>query len=246
MQSLIQLAAEAVRQTQQAQAVVSHNLANASTTAFKADMYHAESQYLMGGVNAASATAVARDAGVDFAPGTATFTGRDLDIAISGEGWMKVLAPDGTEALSRRGDLRVDVNGQLTNAQGHGIFGEGGPIALPPFSQLSIGGDGTISIVPLGEPPTSLVVIDRIALVNPPVDQISKANNGMFVADNMADLQPDASVRLAVGSLESSNVNPITAMVEMIELARTFEQHVKTMKSAEELDTASASLMRLE
>ena len=246
MQTIIQLTAEAARQTQLAQSVVSHNLANASTTAFKADLYQAESQYVVGGINAASATAVSRDAAVDFAPGSVQFTGRDLDVAITGEGWFKVIAPDGTEALSRRGDFRVDINGQLTNVQGHQVLGEGGPIALPEFSQLSIGMDGTISLVPLGEPPTSVVVLDRIALVNPAVEQIRKGDNGLFFADDLANLAPDASVRLSVGSLETSNVNPIAAMVEMIELARSFEQHVQTMKSAEELDTSSASLMRIE
>ena len=246
MQSVLQIAAEAARQAQLAQSVVSHNLANASTTAFKADLYQAESAYLKGGLNESSATTTQREMGVDFSPGNVQFTGRDLDVAITGQGWMMVLADDGTQALSRRGDLRVDVNGQLIDGQGRALMGEGGPVALPPFSQMTIASDGTISIVPLGEPPTTVAVIDRLLLVNPPSDDISKGVDGLFRTQDMGNLAPDASVRLSVGALETSNVNTISAMVEMIELARSFESHVQTMKSSEELDTSSASLMRLE
>lgn len=246
MQSVLQIAAEAARQTQLAQAVVSHNLANASTTAFKADLYQAESAYIRGGHSSPGATTFVQDSGVDYSPGNVQFTGRDLDVAITGEGWMKVLDDNGQSALSRRGDLRVDVNGQLTDAQGRAIMGGGGPIALPPFSQLTIASDGTVSIVPLGEPPTTVAVIDRIMLLNPDASELQKGTDGLFRTENVDALDPDANVRLSVGALETSNVNTIAAMVQMIELARSFESHVQTMKSTEELDTSSASLMRLE
>lgn len=246
MQSVLQIAAEAARQTQLAQSVLSHNLSNASTTAFKADLLQAESRYMAGGARQSGATSVSGEHGVDYSPGNIHFTGRELDVAITGQGWMKVLTEDGTEALSRRGDLRIDTNGQMFNARGDNVMGEGGPIALPPFSQLSIATDGTVSIVPLGEPPTTVVVIDRIMLVNPPTEDIEKGLDGQYRTENMDGLAPDASVRLSVGALESSNVNSVSAMVQMIELARSFESHVQTMKTSEELDTSSAGLMRLE
>jgi len=231
MQSILQIAAEAARQTQLAQSVVSHNLANASTTAFKADLYQAESLYVLGGSHATGVTARVRDHGIDYSPGNIQFTGRDLDVAITTEGWMKVVTEDGTQGLSRRGDLRVDVNGQLIDAQGNAMMGEGGPITLPPFSQMTIASDGTISIVPLGEPPTTVAVIDRLMLVNPPAADLRKGPSGLYDVDNIDNLDADANVRLSVGALETSNVNPISAMVEMIELARSFESHVQTMKS---------------
>lgn len=246
MMSITQLAAHAARQAQQAQAVVTHNLANSGTTGFKADLYQAESLYIEGGALDVAVTTGSHGKGVDFSPGTVTQTGRDLDIAITGDGWLQVVADDGTLALSRRGDLRVDTDGFLKDATGKTLMGNGGPISLPPYSSLSIGTDGTISIVPLGELPTSLVAIDRLMLVNPPEEQLEKGLDGMVRAPNMEALEPDANVRIAVGALETSNVSSIGAMVEMIELARTFEQHVQTIKSAEELDASSSSIMKLE
>ena len=246
MANIAHLAAYAARQVQQAQAVVTHNLANSGTTGFKADLFQAESLYIDGGALDSSVITGSHGKGVDFSPGTVTQTGRDLDIAITGEGWLQVVADDGTLALSRRGDLRVDTDGFLKDATGKTLMGNGGPISLPPYSSLSIGSDGTISIVPLGELPTSLVVLDRLMLVNPPEEQLQKGLDGMVRAPNMASLQPDANVRIAVGALETSNVSSVGAMVEMIELARTFEQHVQTIKSAEELDASSSSIMKLE
>ena len=246
MQNVLQIAAEGARQAQLAQAVVSHNLANASTTAFKADLFQAQSQYLTGDYIDPSATTSVREMGVNLAEGNVQFTGRDLDVAITGDGWFKVLTADGNSGLSRRGDFRVDLAGQLVDSQGNAVMGQGGPITLPPYSQLTIASDGTVSIVPLGEPPTAVAVIDRLMLLNPPKDAIKKDLSGVFTVDGIDGLDPDANVRLSVGALETSNVNPINAMVQMIELSRQFESHVQTMKNMKELDTSSASLMRLE
>ncbi|MCH1491198.1 MAG: flagellar basal body rod protein FlgF [Luminiphilus sp.] len=246
MSNIAHLAAHAARQVQQAQAVVTHNLANSGTTGFKADLFQAESLYIDGGPLDSAVITGSHGKGVDFSPGTVTQTGRDLDIAITGEGWLQVVADDGTLALSRRGDLRVDTDGFLKDATGKTLMGNGGPVSLPPYSSLSIGSDGTISIVPLGELPTSVVAIDRLMLVNPPEEQLEKGLDGMVRAPNMESLEPDATVRVAVGALETSNVSSVGAMVEMIELARTFEQHIQTIKSAEELDASSSSIMKLE
>lgn len=246
MANIAHLAAHAARQVQQAQAVVTHNLANSGTTGFKADLYLAESLYMEGGALGSAVMAGSHGKGVDFSPGAVTQTGRDLDIALTGNGWLQVVADDGTLALSRRGDLRVDTDGFLKDATGKTLMGNGGPISLPPYSSLSIGSDGTISIVPLGELPTSLVVLDRLMLVNPPAEQLEKGLDGMVRAPDMEALEPDANVRIAVGALETSNVSSVGAMVEMIELARTFEQHIQTIKSAEELDASSSSIMKLE
>ena len=157
-----------------------------------------------------------------------------------------MVADDGTLALSRRGDLRVGTDGLLKDATGKTIMGNGGPVSLPPYSSLSIGTDGTISIVPMGELPTNIVALDRLMLVNPPPEALVKGADGMIRVANMDNLEPDANVRVAVGALETSNVSPVGAMVEMITLARSFEQHIQTIKSAEELDASSASIMKLE
>ena len=244
MSNIANLAAQSAREIQQAQAVVTHNLANSGTTGFKADLYQAQSSYL----NAADVTGTAGSNGsaLDYSAGAIAQTGRDLDVAITGDCWFQVVANDGTLALSRRGDLRVGTDGILKDATGKTIMGNAGPVSLPPYSSLSIGTDGTISIVPMGELPTNIVALDRLMLVNPPVEQLVKSADGMVRVEDMNRLEPDANVRVAVGALETSNVSPVGAMVEMITLARSFEQHIQTIKSAEELDASSASIMKLE
>ena len=246
MNSVIQIAAEAARKVSQAQALVTNNLANAGTTAFKADLYAAQTNYL--GVSSRDASAIPSTplTAVDFGGGSLVATGRELDIAINGQGWMQVLTPQGEEVLSRRGDLRIENNGNLIDAAGNQIMGEGGPINLPPASTINIGVDGTISLIPLGEAPVAGATVDRILLVNPNPADLEKGLDGHIRANQDANLEPDAAVNIVVGSLESSNVNSVAAMVQMIELSRSFESHVKTMQSADELDDSSASLMRLE
>ena len=238
MSTVLQVAAAASRQIANAQAVVTHNLANAGTTAFKADLFYAEQGYANKGEAGASA--------VDFRAGNIAYTGRDLDIAIAGDGWMQVITPAGEEILSRRGDLRIDPNGNLIDAEQNQILGDGGPINVPADSQVTIGADGTVSFIPRGETALGTVVTGRILLVNPAPETLTKGLDGNIRAEGQANLEPAADVQLAVGALETSNVNPIASMVQMIELSRSFEGHIQTMKSADELDASSASLMRLE
>jgi flagellar basal-body rod protein FlgF len=142
--------------------------------------------------------------------------------------------------------LRVDPTGNLVDAEQNQILGDGGPINVPADSQVTIGADGTISFIPRGETALGTVVTGRISLVNPNPDNLTKGLDGNIRAEDQANLEPAAEVQLAVGALETSNVNPIASMVQMIELSRSFEGHIQTMKSADELDASSASLMRLE
>ena len=238
MNNVLQLASMASAKIANAQALVTHNLANASTTAFKADLFYAEQGYASSGETGS--------ASVDFRSGNMVFTGNDLDIAVSGDGWMQVLTPSGEEVLSRRGDLRVDANGALVDAEQNQILGDSGPITVPADSRVTIGADGTVSHIPKGESAVATVTTARILLVNPDPDTLTKGLDGKIRANADANLEPTADVQLAVGALESSNVNPIASMVQMIELSRSFESQIQTMKSADELDASSASLMRLE
>lgn len=246
MDHLLYIAASGANEAMLAQAANSHNLANASTSGFKSDLIHAQSSYLLGeGLNS-RVYGMAREQGTDLRAGAIETTGRDLDIAVAGEGWIAVQAPDGGEALTRRGDLRVDEFGLLRNGAGEPVLGDAGPVALPPFSSLTIGADGTVSIVPLGEQANAVVALDRIRLLNPPRAVIEKGADGLLRVNDGVETGPDAGVRLATGSLESSNVNPVESMVRMIELSRQFESHVRLMNTAQELDASSAQLMRLE
>jgi flagellar basal-body rod protein FlgF len=246
MDHLLYIAASGANEAMLAQAANSHNLANASTSGFRADLVAARSAYLRGEGVDSRVYGMVREQGVDLRAGTISETGNDLDVALATEGWLAIQAPDGGEALTRRGDLRVDEFGLLRNGAGHPVLGDAGPIALPPYSSLSIGVDGTVSIVPEGELPNAVVALDRIRLVNPAPGDIDKGADGMLRVAGDVETEPDAAVRLIPGALESSNVNPVESMVRMIELSRQFETHVRLMNTAQELDASSAQLMRME
>lgn len=245
MDHLVYVAASGAREILLAQSANSHNLANASTTGFRGGLVSAESAYLEGEGQNSRVYATAELLGVDFEPGTIQSTGRPLDVAINGDGWMAIMAADGSEAYSRRGDLRVTEFGQLLDGAGQVVLGESGPIALPPFSEMEIGADGTISVIPLGEAPNTLAVVDRIKLVKPDQGLLQRTTEGLLQLPEGELVFADASVRLVSGSLESSNVNTVEAMVTMIELSRQFETQIKMMRTAEQLDEASAELMKL-
>jgi flagellar basal-body rod protein FlgF len=247
MQSIFQTIAEANRQIDSAQSLVSNNLANAGTTAFKADLYAAQVTY-RGDFNVdASALPNARESVVDLSSGNVTFTGRDLDIAINGSGWMQVLTPGGEEVLSRRGDLRVDLDGRLVDGVGRQVMSETGPVAIQPdATSIAIGSDGTISFAPPGNAGAARIALGRIMLVDPNPADLTKSLDGEIRIAAGAGPVPAAGIQVVAGALESSNVNPISAMVEMISLSRAFEAQSKTLKSADEMNESSASLMRVQ
>lgn len=245
MDGLIYTAASGVRDLMLTQTQTTNNLANASTPGFKADLDHSMSSYLTGQGFDSRVFAAGREQVVDLTEGAIKQTGHSMDFAINGEGWIAVVGDLGTEGYTRRGDLKIDDFGQLTTGAGDLVLGESGPIALPPFSELEIGTDGTISIVPVGEAPNTLATIDRIKLVTFDPQEAVKNEDGLIRMSSGELAAPDAAVKLISGALESSNVNPMNVMVEMIELSRRFEHHVKIMATAEQLDESSAQLMRL-
>ncbi len=245
MDRMLYIAMTGARETMRSQAVNTNNLANASTTGFRADMESFLSLPVYGPGFPDRVYAVADGAGVDLSGGSVQSTGRELDVAVKGAGWIAVQAPDGGEAYTRAGDLRVDSFGILTTGAGHPVLGEGGPIAVPPNGKLDIGADGTITVQPLGQGVNALATVDRIKLVNPQSANLAKGEDGLMRLRNGAPAEADAVVKLASGALESSNVNAVESMVRMIELARQFETQVKMMKTAEENDAAATKLMSM-
>ncbi len=245
MDKLLYIAMSGAKQTMLAQTVNANNLANVNTTGFRADLAAFESLPVNGPGYASRAYAQSEGLGANFATGSLLTTGRDLDVAVRGDGYIAVLAPDGTEAYTRAGDLRVDSGGQLVNGAGHRVLGNGGPLAIPPHEKLEVGTDGTISIRPVGQQASALATLDRIKLVNAPPGSLQKGADGLLRPVDGGQLQPNASVQLVSGALESSNVNAVEAMVNMISLSRHFEMQVKTMKSAEENDRRGDELLRL-
>ncbi len=245
MDRLLYVSMTGANQVMKGQAVTAHNIANVSTTGFKASLEDAVGQEIQGRGLRSRVNVVSDHSRVDFAPGTLQATGRDLDIALRGDSWMVVQGADGDEALTRRGDLQVDATGLVTNGAGHPVLGDGGPIAVPPNSKITVGQDGTISVIPLGQEPDVQAVVDRIRLVRPDVENLDRSTDGLF-RPREGEIPPaDAAAGLISGHLESSNVNMAQAMVEMIELSRQFELHVKMMRTADDNGARAAELMRL-
>jgi flagellar basal-body rod protein FlgF len=244
MDRSVYIAMTGATQTMRAQDAVSHNLANASTVGFKSELSAFQSVPVLGPGQATRINAVAEGVGEDQSQGVPLQTGRSLDIAVRGSGWIAVQAPDGTEGYTRAGDLQLTADGTLTDARGNPVMGNGGPINLPQSSQISIGNDGTISTVPLGQGPNTVAAVAQIKLVNPDATQLSKGNDGLLhlAGGGQADLDP--TVRLNTGALEGSNVNPSSELVKMISLSRQYELQVRSIKTAEDDSDASTKLLQ--
>ena len=246
MDRSLYIAMSGAKQTLLAQTTNANNLANAQTTGFKSDLEQFRSQPVYGAGYPTRVYAMTEKPGTDLSHGAMQTTGRDLDVAIDGDGFIAVQGTDGKEAYSRAGDLRVTPDGLLQTGSGLQVLGQGGPISIPPADKLTIGGDGTISIIPMGAGnATTLMEIDRIKLVNPELTNLEKLKDGLLHTKDGKPLAADANVKLASGVLEGSNVNSIHAMVDMIELARNFELQSKVMKSVDENSAASAKLIQM-
>lgn len=244
MDEMIYVAMTGAKQTEIAQAINSNNLANVSTTGFRADLHAFSSRPVEGPGVDSRVNSVADRYGTDLSAGALQSTGQATDVAIRGEGFFAVQAPDGSEAYSRRGDFSVDSGGLLRNGAGHLVMGQGGPVAVPQNASLLIGNDGTISIQPLGQGPEALSQVDRLKLVNPPPGQLVKRLDGLFALSGGEEAPADAAVTVQSGMLEGSNVNVAKTLVNMIELARRYEQQVNVIKTAEENADVSAQMMR--
>jgi flagellar basal-body rod protein FlgF len=245
MDRSLYIAMSGAKQTLMAQATNANNLANAQTTGFKSDMEQFRSMPVFGAGYPTRVYAMTERPGTDFTPGAIQTTGKELDVAINGKGFFAVQDSEGKEAYTRAGDLHLTPEGLLQTGTGLQVIGQNGPIAVPPAQKMDIGSDGTISIVPLGANPNALVVLDRIKMVDLPENTIAKKTDGLIHTQDGLPQQASANVSLVQGALESSNVNSIQAMVEMIELSKNFELQSKVMKSANELSGVSAKLMQM-
>lgn len=245
MDHMLYIAMTGAKHILQAQTATTNNLANATTTGFRADFSQFRSMPVFGPGYPTRAYALSERPGVDFTPGAIQSTGRDLDMAVRGSGWIAVQARDGTEAYTRAGDLRTTVTGQLVTGTGLPVLGNAGPIAIPPAEKLEIGGDGTISIVPAGQQPAELAVLDRIKLVDPSLAQLEKGSDGLLRRKDGLEAEASAEVTLVSGALESSNVNTAEALVEMINLARSFQLQIKAMETADSNEQALTRTMSI-
>lgn len=234
------------KQTLLAQTATANNLANSQTTGFKSDFEQFRSMPAFGPGFPTRVYTMTERPGTDLSTGALQTTGRDLDVAIDGKGWIAVKTKEGTEAYTRAGDLTITPEGLLQNGNGLTILNDAGnPIVIPPIKKIEFGSDGSISIVPQAGAPNATVLLDRIKLVNPDPSNLEKRTDGLMYAKQPGVVAPDLNVKLVQGSLESSNVNIMSALVSMIELSKSYELQIKAMKSADDNAAAAANLMKL-
>ncbi len=246
MDNFIFIAMSGAKENMLNQQLHMNNLANASTTGFRADFAAARSQPVFGPGMASRVYSMAENPGTDFKSGSMISTGNSLDVAISGDGFFSVLDKNGVEGYTRAGNFKLTETGMLTTGAGLPVLGDGGPVTIPPAQKIDISGDGTISIVPVGAENNATAIVGRLKMVKPDLANMEKSETGLLVQKNGQPAEADASVIMIAGVVESSNVNAISEMVDMISLSRQYEMQVKLMKKAEEMDRSSTQLIRLQ
>lgn len=231
------------------QATLSNNLANNNTTGYRSavDSFRA---IPLNGQGLPTRTFVVNGlSGYDFTPAILTSTGRNLDVGVQGKGWIAVLLPDGTEAYTRNGNLQVTPDGILVTNTGNPVIDDNGElvargqIIIPPDSQVTIASDGTLSTVPTAPPPTTVTIIGKLRLVDPPESQLFRGDDGLFRTRDRKPVPPSATVSVSSGTLESSNVSAISAMVDMIAISKQFDMHMQMLQNAQSNDQQATQIL---
>ena len=247
MDHLLYIAMSGAKENMNSLAVRGNNLANANTTGFKSDFEQARAMQAFGEGLPTRVFAMTERPGQNLQHGSLMTTGRDLDVALDGQGWIAVQDGKGGEAFTRMGNLELNATGNLQTSTGLNVVDDAGrPIVLPlPLEKLEINRDGTITGRPEGAAPSLPEDFQRIKLVRPAADAVEKGQDGLL---RRKDGQPEpasADVGLIAGALENSNVNVVDEMTNLIRLQRQFETQVKMMKTAQENDEAQTQLLRI-
>ena len=245
MDRLIYTALSGARQALEQQATVSNNLANASTSGFRAQIDSFRAAPVAGAALATRTQVQDATVAADLTAGPIQQTGRDLDLAIQGAGWFTVQGADGKEAYTRSGALRLSANGILQTEKGLTVLGESGPVTVPPDASLLVGKDGTLSTLTPGSSPAEITVLGRLKLVNPPASDLVRGDDGLFRQGNGRPAVADAGVVVLGGAIEGSNVNVVDAMVRMISLGRAFDLHMNLLKNADSNAAKASQILSL-
>ncbi|MFD1384421.1 flagellar basal-body rod protein FlgF [Rhodanobacter aciditrophus] len=244
MDRALYLAMSGGTQVMDAQGIHANNLANVATTGFRADFEQARSMQVNGQHYPSRVYAMTENPGTRYDLGALQQTGRDMDIAIQGDGFIATLDGLGREVYSRAGDLQLTAAGQLVTGTGLPVMGIDGPIFLPPLDSLSISEDGMISIIPQGGDGTQITALNRLKLVSAEPEQLVKDSDGLLRTRNGEELPQDNNVRVLSGFLESSNVNAVEEMTQIMALARRFEMNIKVMDTVRTNEDASARILQ--
>ena len=231
---------------------IANNLANVNTAGFKRDrvvfedlFYQIDAQpgaqvadnTVSNGVQLGNGVHVVGTQKI-FTNGSIQTTSQPLDVAISGNGFLEVRRPDGTSAYTRAGQLQVDANGVLVNAQGLPLVPQ---ITVPNNAlSLTIGANGMVSAaVPGSTAPTELGQLTLTTFVNPAGLQAMGENlfQETAASGNPNQGQPGTAGigTLKQGALEGSNVQVVEEMVDMIAAQRTYEMNTKVLSAADNM-----------
>lgn len=244
MDRMIYIGMSGAKQAFEQQASVANNMANVSTPGFRAQLNSFRAVPVLGDELATRTLVTATTPGADLRSGPLLPTGRALDVAVRGDGWLTVKMPDGSEAFTRVGNLQVGADGQLQTMDSRPLVGEAGPLVVPPGSALTITNDGLVSAQAADDSSGAAAEVGRLKLVNPAAADLVRGEDGYFRIRPGAVAAPaDPEVRLRSGVLEGSNVNPVEAMVAMIANARRFEMQMKTLQTAESNDQQANKLL---
>ena len=239
MDRMIYLSMAGAKATMQRQDVLANNLANVSTTGFRAEMAAFRAVPVRGDGASTRVYALETTTGYNPEAGPMASTGRNLDVAMQGNSWLAVQGLDGTEAYTRAGALDVNSEGLLVTKTGLTVLGDGGPINIPANAEVQISTDGTISTHLPGAKGSNAV--GKLKLVTPEAP-LQRGEDGLFRGTD-GDLAANPAARVQDGALEGSNVSPVETMVSMISAARQFEQQMKMMQTAEEDEKSAARLL---
>ena len=245
MDRLIYTSLSGMRGSMSRQTSTAHNLANAQTPGFRADLAEAQTLWLSGKGQSTRAMGSEEVLGADMRAGTVSATGRALDIAMSGDAMLMVQTPDGEMGYTRRGDLQITATGLMTTGDNHPVQGVQGPLVIPPSDSVRIDTDGRVWAVPIGGDPENPVEVDRLRLVTPVGSNVVKGLDNLFRVRGGGMLPDDPEAKLMVQSLEGSNVSATSALVDMIEASKSWDNQLELISNARDMDNASAGLMQL-
>lgn len=211
----------------------SNNLANAHTPGFRELVTSFRAVPLDGEQADSRAFVVDSTPTAIFNPGAVEKTDNPNDFAIDGDGFFAVRRADGTEAYTRNGRFFRDEEGTLKIGRGISVLGEDGPIAIPAGAEVEVGRDGALYVREAGERQYNQVA--RFKLVNPNIRELRRAGDGFFeLPTNQPPAPLDESVKVVQGSYETSNVNPASAMVQMINQTRMFDLNMRLLQTSDQ------------
>tara|TARA_Y100000991_G_scaffold174763_1_gene136683 strand:- start:62 stop:823 length:762 start_codon:yes stop_codon:yes gene_type:complete len=242
----------AVNNQSEIRAQITNNLANVSTIGFKESYALASKTVDVDGAGFDSRSSVSIESQdiINLMPGVTNRTGRAMDVALNNATVLGVQADNGDIAFTRRGDLRIAPSGLIENAAGHLILGEGGPINVPPGQLVSISPDGTVFGSLPSEPATPPIELGKLLLLDASEQPLVRRVDGLFTPQdeqfkNTVFPQGPNVASLQSGALEGSNVNPIEAMIKMMDFSRSYEAQIKMISEIKSIDETGTTLMKL-